>query len=122
VENLFTLKKLELYDNHIQKISHLENLTNLTILDLSFNSIRDISPVSACPLLQELYAAQNKLRKIEGLTGLQHLRTLDLGANRIRVSTRSLSIDGLGLIIFILHLFVHIYIYHSCVFIGNGRT
>jgi len=85
VESLTTLRKLELYDNQIESISAVEKLSNLTILDLSFNAIRALVPLQCCPLLQELYVAQNKLRKIEGLDGLVHLRTLDLGANRIRV-------------------------------------
>jgi protein phosphatase 1 regulatory subunit 7 len=84
VETLTKLTKLELYDNQVEAISHIENLTKLTILDLSFNCIRDMAPVSSCPLLQELYLAQNKLKCIDGIRGMQHLRCLDLGANRIR--------------------------------------
>jgi hypothetical protein len=34
VENLITLTKLELYDNHIQKLTGLENLQSLRILDM----------------------------------------------------------------------------------------
>jgi protein phosphatase 1 regulatory subunit 7 len=80
------LHKLELYDNYIKALVGLENLSNLKILDMSFNAVRDMSPVAACPLLEELYLAQNKLRKIQGIRELKHLRILDLGANRIRVS------------------------------------
>jgi hypothetical protein len=92
IEDLVTLQKLELYDNQIEQISSLDRLLNLKILDLSFNSIRVMTPdlAQCCPLLEELYIAQNKLRKIEGLEGLSHLRVLDLGANRIR------SMEGLS--------------------------
>lgn len=87
VAHLHALQKLELYDNQIGAIASVETLVNLTTLDLSFNCIRSMAPVSTCcPLLEELYIAQNKLRKIEGLEGLTRLRVLDLGANRIRVS------------------------------------
>lgn len=87
VENLVKLEKLELYDNYLQGITHISALKNLTILDLSFNSIRFIPDLAkSCPQLEELYVAQNKLKKIEGLNGLTKLKTLDLGANRIRVS------------------------------------
>lgn len=85
VENHSTLHKLELYDNHIQKLTNLEHLKNLVILDMSYNAVRDMKPVEVCVHLEELYLAQNKLRKIQGLKGLNKLRTLDLGANRIRV-------------------------------------
>lgn len=89
VENLVTLQKLELYDNHIEEINCINQLSNLRILDLSFNAIREmIKFAEYVPLLEELYIAQNKLRKIEGLQGLVHLRVLDLGANRIRVSSQ----------------------------------
>ena len=84
VQSLRILTKLELYDNQIENVSHVEDLKQLKILDLSYNSIRSMAPVSACPLLEELYLAQNKLKEIEGVAGLVHLKCLDLGANRIR--------------------------------------
>ena len=96
-ENLSTLTKLELYDNQIEKISSISFLRNLIILDISFNSIRDMSPVSMCsPTLEELYIAQNKLRKIEGISHLTNLRILDLGANRIRVTIEFNLINNLS--------------------------
>ena len=54
IENLTTLRKLELYDNQVEQISSLERLSNLVILDLSFNAIREMVPdlVSSCPLLE----------------------------------------------------------------------
>ena len=45
VENHSTLRRLELYDNYIQKFTNLEHLKNLVILDMSYNSIRDMKPV-----------------------------------------------------------------------------
>lgn len=85
LEDLTALEKLEFYDNQIESVECISSLSQLRILDLSFNAIREMIPLaSCCPLLEELYMAQNKLRRIEGLEGLVHLRTLDLGANRIR--------------------------------------
>ena len=92
IENLSQLEKLELYDNQLERISHIETYKSLTILDISFNCIRDMSPVRNCPMLIELYIAQNKLRKIDGLEDMKYLKTLDLGANRIRVSSRNIYI------------------------------
>jgi len=49
------LDTLEFYDNQIHTLECLEGPgPNLRVLDLSFNSIRDMSPVSLCPNLQEL--------------------------------------------------------------------
>ena len=84
IESLTKLTKLELYDNQVEDVSHLDALVKLTVLDLSFNAIRSMAPVAACPLLEELYLAQNKLKVIEGIHDMVHLRCLDLGANRIR--------------------------------------
>lgn len=85
VESLVTLEKLELYDNQIERVSHIEQLSGLRILDLSFNAIREMVPLAPyLPHLEELYMAQNKLKEIAGLEGLTQLRVLDLGANRIR--------------------------------------
>lgn len=57
IENLLTLRKLELYDNQIEQISSLEKLSNLRILDLSFNAIRSMIPdlASCCPQLEGNY-------------------------------------------------------------------
>ena len=54
IENLSTLRKIELYDNQIEQICGLETLSNLIILDLSFNAIRNMVPnlASYCPLLE----------------------------------------------------------------------
>jgi protein phosphatase 1 regulatory subunit 7 len=84
------LELLELYDNSITALSALNEGVNgspghtLRVLDMSYNVIRDMKPVEACPNLQELYLANNKLKSMAGLRGLTRLRKIDLGANRIR--------------------------------------
>ena len=54
IENLLTLRKLELYDNQIEQITSLERLSNLLVLDLSFNAIRKMIPdlAGCCPKLE----------------------------------------------------------------------
>ena len=87
---LTQLTLLELYDNMVQSLDE-ESLKgcgpSLKTLDMSYNAIRDMSPVALCsPVnLTELYLANNKLKEIRGLSGLANLKKLDLGANRIRV-------------------------------------
>ena len=79
------LELLELYDNQIQALDDLNCVgPNLRVLDMSYNVIRDMMPVSICPNLTELYLANNKIKSVAGLSSLVKLRKIDLGANRIR--------------------------------------
>ncbi|KAG8629753.1 hypothetical protein KVT40_001372 [Elsinoe batatas] len=80
-----TLTELELYDNLISHIRHLDCFTKLRSLDLSYNKIKHIKHVDHLKNLTHLYLVQNKISKIEGLEGLEKLEYLELGANRIRV-------------------------------------
>ena len=60
------LESLELYDNMVDELRDLDNGVkcdgkeggvpgkNLKVLDISYNVIRDMGPVSLCPNLQEL--------------------------------------------------------------------
>lgn len=80
-----TLKDVDLYDNNIAHIKNLEELTELTSLDLSFNVIKHIKRVGHLKKLRDIFFVQNKISKIEGLEELTELRNLELGGNRIRV-------------------------------------
>lgn len=79
-----TLTDLEFYDNLISHISGLDDLTNLTSLDLSYNKIKHIKNVNHLINLTDLYFVSNKISRIEGLDGLNQLRNLELASNRIR--------------------------------------
>jgi len=81
------VEKEEGEDEEKKEKSILDGLPgkNLRVLDISYNSIRDMGPVSVCANLQELYIAQNKIKCIKGIKHLKLLRKIDLGANRIRV-------------------------------------
>ena len=60
LEGLVNLDVLELYDNQVQALECLGDGVdgapgrNLRVLDISYNSIRDLQPVELCPNLQEL--------------------------------------------------------------------
>ena len=88
--HLTKLRLLELYDNIVQALDE-ESMKgcgpSLKTLDMSYNAIRDMTPVSYCSPqnLTELYLANNKLKEIKGLASLKNLKKLDLGANRIRI-------------------------------------
>lgn len=79
-----TLKDLDMYDNLITRIRGLDDLVNLTSLDLSFNKIRHIKHIDHLKDLRELFLVANKISTIEGLDGLDKLTSLELGSNRIR--------------------------------------
>lgn len=90
-----TLEDLDFYDNLISHIRGLEDLVNLTSLDLSFNKIKHIKRVNHLKKLTDLYFVQNKISTIENLDGLDKLRNLELAANRIREIQNLETLTGL---------------------------
>lgn len=59
LEKFTKLNLLELYDNMVEALECLEGPgPSLRVLDMSYNSIRDMSPVKLCPNLQELCKKQ----------------------------------------------------------------
>ncbi|KAF6825732.1 protein phosphatase pp1 regulatory subunit [Colletotrichum plurivorum] len=90
-----TLEDLDFYDNLISHIRGLEDLVNLTSLDLSFNKIKHIKRVNHLTKLKELFFVANKISTIENLDGLENLTSLELGSNRIRVLQNLDSLKGL---------------------------
>ncbi|RHY27337.1 hypothetical protein DYB32_006851 [Aphanomyces invadans] len=91
IENLENLTHLELYDNQIKKVAGLDRLVKLrypfrpVLPSRNSSLIRTIPDLSHLTQLQELYVANNKLTHITGIASLSTLKKLDLGANRIRV-------------------------------------
>ncbi|XP_075699703.1 leucine-rich repeat-containing protein 9 isoform X2 [Rhinoderma darwinii] len=61
-------------------LSYFPNLTNLTIVGQSIESICDLD---SCPLLEELWVTECQLTRIEGLQACHHLRKLFLYHNSI---------------------------------------
>jgi len=77
------LTHLQLDNNIIDRISHLEHLTNLRWLDLSFNHIRRIQGLETLVNLTDLSLTDNEITVIEGLDTLVNLNVLSLGNNQI---------------------------------------
>lgn len=78
------LTELDFYDNRIDHISsHVNDLVNLTSLDLSFNRIKNIKNLDKLVNLENLYLIQNKITEIKNLKTLQKLTNLELGGNKI---------------------------------------
>ena len=84
------LEELDLYDNriHILDKEALKVPKRLVSLDLSFNLIQDILPLSeVTPSLERLYLVSNDIREIRKGTfdHLKNLQVLELGANKLKV-------------------------------------
>ena len=75
-------------DNALADLPPLALFSGLRRLDLSYNSLRDASGVSALAgngsPLSELYLTSNKLRSSAPVRGLLALEVLELGSNRLR--------------------------------------
>lgn len=65
LQRLKQLELLELYDNQVESLAGLAEdedgapRATLRILDMSYNSIRDMTPVQACPHLVDLCKSQS---------------------------------------------------------------
>ncbi|KAH3670925.1 hypothetical protein OGAPHI_000636 [Ogataea philodendri] len=91
IQNKEKLEELDLYDNRIKHISkHINEFTNLTVLDLSFNNIKTIKHLENLTKLEHLYFVQNRIKEIQNLDTLKNLKNLELGANRIEVISEQL--------------------------------
>ena len=64
-------------------LQFLVGLDNLTVLDLQFNQIKDISPINSLAKLTELNLKNNKIVNIEALGQLTNLEQLDLEGNQV---------------------------------------
>ncbi len=78
------ITELDFYDNQIEKIENLSQLTTLEILDLSFNKLKRIENLDELINLRKLYFVHNQISKIENLDALVQLEMLELGDNQIK--------------------------------------
>ncbi|KAJ7170623.1 L domain-like protein [Mycena crocata] len=83
---LTKLQELDLYDNKVKHVGNsLDELSELSVLDLSFNLIRTVpEALQHLPSLQTVYFVQNRINKINNLHASTSLRSLELGGNKIR--------------------------------------
>ena len=80
LQSLERLETLELYDNLIEELDEKSlrgcggggGTSSLRVLDMSYNSIRDMVPLQYCGTnLRELYLAKNKIKVIVFLCSSQ---------------------------------------------------
>ena len=83
IAGMTTLKRVFLEDTGLTSIEALQGLNNLEELDISRNSITDLSPIADKANLYLLRASENGLTDISALSGLTNLETLSIDGNSI---------------------------------------
>lgn len=90
IASLPALESLTLSKCGLTTLNGLEKATNLTYLDLSGNSIVDITPITSLTKLTQLYLNENSLSSLEGISALTQLTELNAANNVIT------SLSGIG--------------------------
>ena len=83
IGTLSKLETLNLSSCGLSNISALAGNTALVSLDLSENSVSDLSPLSGMELLTDLNLRSNAISSLEALRGLSALVALDISENNI---------------------------------------
>lgn len=83
LEKLPNLQKLVLSDCGLSTVADLENVTGLTYLDISNNTIRNLEPLEGMTNLQELYMQFNAITSLESLTSMYELEKLNISFNSV---------------------------------------
>ncbi|KAL9957421.1 hypothetical protein ACROYT_G039054 [Oculina patagonica] len=85
LQHVRKLKVLRLDNNQLCKIEHREIgcCSQITVLDISCNSITDISALNALPALEELDLSNNKISKIPDLGRCKKIQELDISRNQV---------------------------------------
>ena len=74
---------VDLSDNFIDDLRHLENLGMIEMLNLSDNRIENIDPLEYLTNLRELNLANNRIQDISPLFSLENLEFVDLTGNPV---------------------------------------
>lgn len=95
IGSLRALEQLTLQSCNLSTVAPLEDLTALTYLDLSKNTLRNINVFSGYTKLQELHMGENALTDLEALTLLADLKIVDVSLNSIQSIKPLLNSAGL---------------------------
>ncbi|CAL6071930.1 Sec7_domain-containing protein [Hexamita inflata] len=83
VNKLNLLEYLDISENRLQKTNQLANLKLLKILDVSFNQLQNVDEFKDCQSLEQLNIANNQIININGLNKLTNLVYFNITNNRI---------------------------------------
>ncbi len=78
-----SLQRLNMEGCGLSTIANLANAQNLTYLDLSNNTLRNLEPLSQMTTLKELYLDHNAVTGLNALSGLSSLEVLDVSYNSV---------------------------------------
>ncbi|KAJ8046058.1 Leucine-rich repeat-containing protein 9 [Holothuria leucospilota] len=91
-KSLSLLTVLNLHGNGLSRLHHVNTLTNLQRLIVSFNELSKLEDIAHMPSLEYIDASFNKLCTLEGMKGLTKLKYLDLSWNDLTNTRDDLSI------------------------------
>lgn len=95
VHQLEDIEEIEMAEYEIESLEGIEYCRYVRILDLSYNTISDISNLEHCIYIEELYLQDNDIYDIDYLSYLPDLRVVDLANNHISDITGLLHLNGL---------------------------
>lgn len=81
IEQLPNLTRLDLADNRIEDLAPLASLTKLKFLDLDNNRVRDLSALAGLSQLEVVVLGHNQVQDIAPLLGLGQLKSAELSGN-----------------------------------------
>jgi len=83
LRNLQALEHLDLHDNQIVTLDPLQGLTNVVLLRLSQNKIREVNALAHLKQLTHLWLDENEISDLSPLSSLPELEELDIGCNNV---------------------------------------
>jgi len=88
--------ELDLSDYGISHLDGIEQLINITSLNLSNNRICDLGPLTSLSNIESLFISENHIRDIEALGTLHGLKELDVSFNDIENADLLLDLENLN--------------------------
>ena len=98
LDQLQDLSELNLDNNQISEIKGLENLINLEILSLENNKITEIKGIEKLSKLESLNLNSNRIKEIKDLNSLKNLKELLLWDNQITEIKNLQNLDNLKIL------------------------
>lgn len=98
LKEMYSLEYLNLNNKNIENLSGIEFAKNLKKIDLSYNKIEEIRPLSSLILLEELNLSDNEITDISNIKYLKNLKRLDLSnvVRNLNIEDEIVELDDLN--------------------------